>query len=159
MTAPTVSIVVKTTMLDTPEINRRLFADEIEILRRHADGAVVRVKSRWVGWAYKGRNPASVGRSRAGWKRKLQATQRPFKLTILDEATGYYSGKQYVEYVHRSGSAALEYLAVFDDLDTAVVPPLVKELSAAILRNIATPGPERQVRENKEAATATATFT
>lgn len=159
MTGGTCSIVVQTTILDTPELQRRLFADELAILRRHADAAVVQVKAGWVGWKYKGRNPASVGRSRAGWARKVQATKYPFLLVIFNEATSFYTGKPYAVHVHRSGSAALEYLKVFAELDKQMVPALVAELTKAIQTNINRVGPMRRLRANRESATVTTTLT
>ncbi len=150
--------VTMTYTLDVPAITRRLRKDEREILTNYADEAVVAIKAKWTGWKYVGRDPQSVGRSRAGWKRKVSATQ-PFSLQILNEARGYYNGKPYVAYVARSKGAKPEWEVVMEDIIEPSVPRVEAQLRDAILANLSEPGQPVTVRPNRASAVVRATFT
>lgn len=144
-----VDVAVSATMsLDVPAIAGRLVKDELEILRKHQKAIVTEVKAKWTGWKYAGRSPKSVGRSRAGWKGRIQGTKHPFTLTIEDKARSFYGGKPYVSYVKRSGAAEEEYLIVFKWLVFERLPKLESELSAAILKNIGTKRPMKEVNKS-----------
>lgn len=150
--------VTMTYRLNVPAITRRLRQDEREILTTYADEAVGAIKAKWTGWKYVNRNPASVGRSRAGWKRKISATQ-PFTLQILNEARGYYNGKPYVAYVARSKGATPEWMVVMSDIIEPTVPTLERKLRDAIMANLSEPGKPVTVRPNRASAVVRATFT
>lgn len=143
---------------NAPEIQRRLTKDEREILTTYADDAVGAIKAKWTGWKYVGRDPQSVGRSRAGWKRKISAT-KPFTLQILNEARGYYNGKPYVAFVARSKGARPEWEVVMEEVIEPTVPTLEARLRDAILANLSEPGPPVTVRANRASTTVRATFT
>lgn len=150
--------VTMTYTLDVPAITRRLRNDERQILTTYADEAVGAIKAKWTGWKYVGRNPQSVGRSRAGWKRKISATT-PFTLQILNDARGYYNGKPYVAYVARSKGATPEWLVVMQDIIEPTVPGLESKLRDAIVANLSEPGKPVTVRQNRASAVVRATFT
>ena len=138
--------------LDVPAIIGRLHKDEITILRKHQKQMVSEIqKGHWpegAGWKYKGRNPASVGRSRAGWKGRVQGTKYPYSLTIENKATGFYSKKPYVSFVKQSGHSEEEYLVVFKWLVFTRVPKLEQELAAAFLANVGTKRPMKEVNKS-----------
>jgi hypothetical protein len=144
--------------LDVPAIEGRLLADELRILREHQRSIVEGIKAKWTGWKYENRNPASVGRSRAAWKGKVQGTKYPYNLTISCAARGYYNGKPYAAFVRRSKGAEEEYVVVFRWLVFERLPKLEADLTAAILANVGTPRPMKAVRTNKPSTTKSITL-
>jgi hypothetical protein len=148
-----------TSTLDLPELQRRLNAAELKILRDGGDQLVRKIKARWVGWKYESAPKDKRGRSRAGWKRTLTSNTDPITLTVYDDARSYYGDKAYVQYVARSKGATPEYVLAFEDALTTDIPALRDALTAAIVAAMNDPAPPRRVRANKASDTVTATLT
>ena len=136
MSAAMMSVEITTT-LDVPAVARRLFASEAKVLRTHATAIVREIKAKWTGWKYLGRNLASVGRSRAAWKSRVQATEHPFALVIENEARGYYTDAPYTTFVARSKGAEPEHIKVFKWLVFERMVKVERDLTDAILKSIA----------------------
>lgn len=137
-----------TSTLDVPAIMRRLFPAELKVLRKHAAQIVREIKAKWTGWKYVGRSLATVGRSRAAWRSKVQGTEHPFSFTIENEARSYYGNKPYAAYVARSKDAEPEHIKVFKWLTFERMIPVERDLTDAILKSIAdgAKGPPKKLR-------------
>lgn len=135
-----------TTSLDVGAIEGRLHADEAAILRRHQSEIIAAIKARWTGWKYVGRPPASVGRSRAAWKGRVQATRVPYELVIGNAARSYYGGKPYAAFVARSAGDEEEWRVVHRWLLAERLPLLKADLADAIRKNIGTSRPMKPLR-------------
>ena len=146
MSAP--SFDVKVTMnLDVPSIARRLIGEERRVLQRHGGQIKGEIKKKWTGWQYLGRDPKSIGRSQAAWDYNVQGTAQPFELRIFNAARSYYGNHPYVAFVHRAGVREPEHVVVFKWLVFERLAKLEADLTAAILKSIATgaTGPMKQV--------------
>ena len=159
MSAPLMSVEITTT-LDVPAIARRLFPAELKVLRTHAAQIVREIKAKWTGWKYLGRNLASVGRSRAAWRSKVQGTEHPFSFTIENEARSYYGNKPYSAYVARSKGAEPEHVKVFKWLVFERMVKVERDLTDAILKSIAdgAKGPPKKLNTSTPGARRSATF-
>ena len=156
MSAPAMPVVITTT-LDVPAIMRRLFPAELKVLRKHAAQIVREIKAKWTGWKYIGRSLASVGRSRAAWRSKVQGTEHPFSFTIENEARSYYGNKLYAAFVFRFKGAELEHEKVFKWLSTERMKLVERDLTDAILKSIATgaKGPRKRLNASASGARRT----
>ena len=120
-----------------------------KIMREHREQMLKDIRAQWSGWKYKGRNPATVGRSRAGWKGAEQTTEGRRSIIITNDARGYSSGKAYAAYVTRSRGGLEEWQIVWRNLLESNVPAMVDDLEAAFIAGLHTDGPPKRVRENK----------
>ncbi len=130
-------------------IDRILSESEARLMREHREAMIAAIKSEWIGWKYKGRNLATVGRSRAGWHAEEQTTEGTRTIIIKNDARGYYSGKPYAGYVARRKGGIPEWKIVWENLLESNVPAFVADLEAAISSAIDAPGPAKKVRKNK----------
>ena len=160
MSATPMSVEVTST-LDVPAIMRRLFPAELKVLRTHAGQIVREIKAKWTGWKYVGRSLASVGRSRAAWRSKVQSTEHPFSFTIENEARSYYGNKPYASFVARSKGAEPEHVKVYKWLVFERMAQVERDLTDAILTSIAegAKGPPKRLNTSTPGPRRSSTFT
>ena len=144
--------------LDLSDLDRPLEQAELRVLQDYREKILKLIRHRWTGWKYAGRTPASIGRSLAGWKGHEQSTEGIREIVIENEATGYYSGKPYVEFVRRSKGRTPEAEALAEIIGKQITPLLVTALLDAILDTIESDGPPKKVRENKSSTYSTMTL-
>lgn len=146
-----VADVTVTTTLDVSGlISRRLNDAERKVFNRHRRGIVAFIRGRWSGWRYEGR-PIGAPRnvSQSAWTSTIETTEADaIALVIRNEARDYRTGtKDYVAYVHRSGSSTPEVDAVFDAVRTDYVPKVVTELTAEIQKSLNQPAKRQALRK------------
>jgi len=128
------------------------------VLKEYREKILKFIRQQWTGWKYAGRTRESKGRSLAGWKGHEQSTEGIREIVIENEATGYYSGKPYVEFVRRSKGRTPEAEALAEIIGKQITPLLVTSLLDAILETIDSGGPPKKVRENKSSTYSTMTL-
>lgn len=117
-------------------IQRRLLDCERRVFRRHKDKILKAFKDAWTGWLYVGR-PASAQRNVS-----LKAWQATIETTTGDKVVlRVFNTKDYSSFVHRSGSstADVEWLIIFNQVEATLIPPLVADLQAEIIKNLSAP--------------------
>jgi hypothetical protein len=134
---------------DASALQRILTDAEARIMREHREQMLTDIRRQWTGWKYKGRNPASVGRSLAGWKASEQTTEGVREIVITNKARGYYTDKPYSAYVARKKGATPEWEVALQNLLESNLPAMQADLEAAIVDALTTEGPPKRVRENK----------
>ena len=123
-----------------------------QIMREHRETMLNDIRKQWSGWKYKGRNPLSVGRSRAGWKASEQTTEGKREIILENDARGYYSNKPYSAHVARTKGGTQEWKIVRQNLLESNVPAMIEDLEAAIIAGLHTDGPPKRVRKNKSSS-------
>jgi hypothetical protein len=144
--------------LDLSDLDRPLEAAELVVLKEYREKILKFIRQQWTGWKYVGRTRESKGRSLAGWKGHEQSTEGIREIVIENEATGYYSGKAYVEFVRRSKGRTPEAEVLAEIIGKQITPLLVTSLLDAILETIESDGPPKKVRENKSSTYSTMTL-
>ena len=144
--------------LDLSDLDRPLEDAELVVLKEYREKILKFIRQQWTGWKYAGRTRESKGRSLAGWKGHEQSTEGFREVVIENEATGYYSGKPYVEFVRRSKGRTPEAEALAEIIGKQITPLLVTSLLNAILETIDSGGPPKKVRENKSSTYSTMTL-
>lgn len=131
-------------------INRRLGDSERAVFNRHRRKILSFIVKRWSDWEYKGR-PKSAPRnvSQSAWRSTVETTEADaVALVITNEARDYRTkSKDYVAYVHRSGTSAPEVDVVFDAIKTDLMPPLIADLTAEIEKRMNVPAKPQKLRK------------
>lgn len=136
------------TFPDFAELERRLSDIERGVLVKYEGQMLDGYQDDWVGWRYEDR-PAGAPRnvSQQAWKSQVQSTDQGAALIIENKARDWrYKRRAYVAYVHRSGSAELEYLKQHAEVVRTIFPRLVADLAAAIAHGHDKPGRTRKIR-------------
>lgn len=143
-------ITVTTTFDVSGLINRRLNDAERAVFNKHRRGIVAFIRAAWTGWRYEGRPPTAPRNvSQTAWTSTVETTEADaVALVIRNEARDYRtSSKDYVAYVHRSGSSVPEAEVLFDTLRTDYVPRLVTDLTAEIQQGLNQPAKAQKLRK------------
>ena len=132
--------VVVTSTFDAEGVVGRMQETSRRVLTRHRKYALDFVKAQWVGWVYKGRAPSAPRLvSQRRWRAEVQTTVAPFSLDLLND-------KDYVEHVHRTGTTAIEYVAVANELRvSAMVMQLRQDLAASLAEDMKKPGKPKKI--------------
>ncbi len=148
------------TSIDLPGAVGRLEGIARQIFENSAVEMQRAIKEQWVGWKYKGRNLATTGASRAGWKYTLQTVEggQPSIMFTNTAETQGKSPKQYAGYVARSKGATPEWEIARDMLIADYLPDLQSAMAQAIRDALTTTGSYRQVRENRASITSEITL-
>ena len=138
-------------------IDRRLADAERKVFTKYAKKYVDFFRAAWTGWRYDNR-PASDPRnvSLSGWKARIQTTEARAVLTVVNEATDYRNGRDYVALIHRAGTKALEWQVVAAQADAAILPSLVDDMAAEIAKNAAIPADPKKLKARGGGATVRA---
>ncbi len=135
--------------LDVPNLQRRMDGAVLRVLKGSMSAMLRDVRKKWRGWVYKGRPTNKRNVSLDAWTGTIQATEAPYSFTIGNAARAVYTGKPYVNLVHRAGSSEFEVDVVFAALAEDQVPKLQAALTAAILAELGKPGAVKRRRLNK----------
>lgn len=144
MASPGASVKVVTT-LDLSNIQRRLLDNEVEVLNKYRSEVVSFIKGEWDGWVYAGR-PASAAFdvSQQAWTSVVGSTENEARLTVTNDARTK-KGKLYAGYVHRTGTSALEWEAVWAKADAKYAPKFMRAMLEAIKKNVLAPKNPRTI--------------
>jgi len=137
-----------TTGIDLTDLQSRLEGPALSAFEDSGKEMKAAILRQWKGWKYKGRSDKATGRSQAGWKYELQATEGIRSVMFSNVATGYYSGKLYAGYVARKRGAQKEWEIVQDVLTRDYLPKLIARVTEA-LQNALAGGKPVKVRENR----------
>lgn len=139
---------VVTTIPDLSNLGGMLFDSERRVFTRYRTKILRFVKGVWTGWKYQGR-PVKAPRnvSLKAWKADVLVAGGANELHIHNEARGYQSGEPYVAYVARTKHAEPEWLIVHRALIDRFVPPMAKDITAEVARNLNTPRRPIRTRE------------
>lgn len=138
-----------TTTIDFGDLGRRLLDTERNVLREY--GALIvktEIRDRWQGWDYKGR-PKGAPRnvSRKAWKWEIETTEGRAVLRIVNDAKDWRTKERsYSAYVHRSGDPTPEVTYIVQDIESAILPDMVRDLTAEVARNIGAPKQRKKLR-------------
>jgi len=115
-------------------IQRRLLDCERRVFRRWKDRILEAFKDAWTGWLYEGRpKGAQVNVSWKAWQAVVETTEGD-KMVLR-----VFNTKDYSSFVHRSGSTDLEWQIIWAKVEAAMIPPLVADLQAEIIKNLSAP--------------------
>ena len=137
-----------TTTIDFGDLGRRLADAERKILRQYGAKIVKGIRDDWQGWDYTGRRkgaPRNV--SRKAWRWTVETAEGKAVLLIQNEAKDWRTGtKSYVAYVHRAGDATPEFEHIVGDIETSILPDMVRDLAEEVARNIGAPKQRKKLR-------------
>jgi hypothetical protein len=139
---------ITTTTPDTKTLGRRLSNAERAVLKKWARRFREGFQNPWVGWKYEGR-PVDAPRlvSYDAWTERIDSTMNGPRITILNQARGWRSGKPYVAFVKRSKNAQNEVERLTDHVNRQLLPTFVDELTREIMNALTKPGPSRPIRD------------
>ncbi len=153
MAGPVAMDVEATVTLDVPNLVKRLDGAVLRIMQRARRDLVADARRKWRGWEYKGRPVSKRNISINAWESTIQTTEHPYSFTVENHARGVYSGKPYVNLVHRAGSSEYEADVLFASWGESQIPKLEADLTRAILDEMGKPGSVKKRRANKVSAT------
>ena len=121
-------------------IQRRLLDCERRVFKAHEARILAAFKDAWTGWLYAGR-PAGAQRnvSFKAWHSKIETTNAN---TVVLRV---FNDEDYSSFVHRSGSTALEWQRIWADVEARMIPPLVADLQAEIIKNLSAPSAPKKL--------------
>lgn len=137
-----------TTTIDFGDLQRRLLDSERKILRVYGAKIAKGIREDWKDWDYVGR-PTSAPKnvSRKAWKWSVETTEGKAVLFLVNDAKDWRKGeKSYSAYVHRAGDATPEFEYIVEDIQTQVLPDMIRDLTEEVARNIATPKQRKKLR-------------
>lgn len=115
-------------------IQRRLLDCERRVFRRWKDRILEAFKDAWTGWLYEGRpKGAQVNVSWKAWQAVVETTEGD-KMVLR-----VFNTKDYSSFVHRSGSTDIEWQIIWAKVEATMIPPLVADLQAEIIKNLSAP--------------------
>ena len=134
---------------DTKTLGRRLSQAERAVLKKWARRFREGYQAPWVGWKYEDR-PADAPRlvSYDAWTERIDSTMNGPRITILNEARGWRSGKPYVAFVKRSKGAPSEFMRLTAHVNRQLLPQFVSEMTQEIMKALTKPGPSRPIRDS-----------
>ena len=146
------------TSIDLRNLRARLLPDEVAVLDNRAKLMLADIDAVWRGWKYAGVPVRARGRSQAGWRHTVQATEGFRSITLLNRARSFYGKRPYVGFIHRSGTATLEADKVLRAVTTKHLPLMKAELSRVLLDNIGRHGSPKKLPRNKNTQYSTLTL-
>ena len=141
-------------------ISRRLNDAERKVFNRHRRKVMAFIQAQWSGWKYTGR-PDNAPRnvSQSAWRSTVETTEADaVALVITNEARDYRGkGKDYVSYVHRSGSSEPEVQVVFAELSTETIPAIARDLAEEVAKSLSMPVKAQKLNKGGSGSTQRAT--
>lgn len=155
-----------TTNIRIPDWNGMLPRLGARVLEGEGEKMLSAVQGQWRDWRYvryvrKDGTPVVwsqqfTGESGRAWTMRVQATENPFGIVLLNEVRSIYPGqhgKSYAAHVHRAGNSTPEHKVVFDLLTRQYVPVL-RDRMIEFIRAALQPGPRKKVIAKRDVSGA-----
>lgn len=139
------SVSMLTTVPDLPEIQRRLTNAERSVFTKHEKILLDAVKKRWRDWNYQHAGPQYRNPALHAWDVSVKAWRSTNNTTIGSRpALLLINDIEYAGFVHRTGTAVIEWEAIWDDVWAQYGPALQADLKTAIEAALNAPGPVKR---------------